>query len=579
MNNFSAAGGNTAVLLEEGPKRIVSADQKDPRQDHVVCVSAKTKSALLNNIKNLVEYLDQHSEASVSDVSYTTTARRIQYPIRVSVNASSTTQLRERLAAELKNEDRKPAEKSSGIIFTFTGQGALYTSLGKELYDTHSQFRFDIDHLNDITNSHGFTSFLPVINGKANNLDELTPVQTQLAITAVQIALCRLWNGFGLEATAVIGHSLGEYAALYAAGILSLSDALYLVGIRASLLESKCGLGTHAMLAIHATAEAVKNALGAKFNDLEVACINGPEDIVLSGLANAVAEADQQLKSRNIKCTILNVPFAFHSSQVDPILEPYTDAARAIQFRTPRIPLISPLLSSIVRTDGVINPSYLARHAREAVNFCGALQQSEAEGLSDSQSIWLEIGPHPICLGMIKSTLGVKIRGTGSLRNNEKPWTTGSKALSFLYQAGLNLNWSEYHRGLEQGLRLLALPSYAFDEKNYWIEYKNNWVLNKSGVSQAPSVESWSGATTTVQRLVSTEKKGDKISLIFETNLSDPAMHSAITGHLVNGVGLCPAVRFLPSKSLIFEKFLNYGSPCMLIWHLRWPITFAPSTR
>ena len=555
MNNFSAAGGNTAVVLEEGPKRTVSADQKDPRQEHVVCVSAKTKSALTNNIKNLIAYLDQHSETSVADFSYTTTARRIHYPIRVSVTASSTTQLRERLAAELKNEDRKPAEKISGTIFAFTGQGALYTSLGKELYDTHSQFRFDLEHFNDITNSHGFSSFLPVINGQANNLDELTPVQTQLAITAVQIALYRLCNALGLEATAVIGHSLGEYAALHAAGILSLSDALYLVGVRASLLESKCGLGTHAMLAIHATAEAAKDALGDSFKDLEVACLNGPEDIVLSGLASVIGDADKQLKSRNVKSTILNVPFAFHSSQVEPILEPYKDATRAIQFRKPRLPLISPLLSTIVQTEGVINPTYLARHAREAVNFCGALQQSNTEGLSNPQSIWLEIGPHPICLGMIKSTLGVKIRGTGTLRNNEKPWTTASKSLSLLYQAGLNFNWSEYHRGLEQGLRLLALPSYAFDEKNHWIEYKNNWMLNKSGVSNTLSAEPWSAATTTVQRLVSTEKKGDSVSLVFESNLSDPAMHSTITGHLVNGVGLCPAVRFLPPNPALTERF------------------------
>ena len=531
------------MVLEEGAKKVVDANDKDPRQDHVVCVSAKTKSALSNNIKNLIRYLDEHPETSVSDVSYTTTARRIHYPIRASVAASSLGQLRERLAIELKNEDRKAAEKCSGIIFTFTGQGALYTSLGKELYETCSQFRSDLDRFNDIANGHGFISFLPVVNGEANNLDELTPIQTQLAITAVQIALYRLWISLGLEATAVIGHSLGEYAALYAAGILSLSDVLYLVGIRASILESKCHLRTHAMLAIHATTEAAKTVLGATLNGLEVACINGPEDIVLSGTVGAIEEADKRLKSQNTKSTILNVPFAFHSSQVDPILESYTDAAKAIQFRAPRVPLISPLLGTVVTTEGVVNPPYLARHAREAVDFCSALQQCESESLSNDRTLWIEVGPHPICLGMIKSTLGVKVRGTGTLRNNEKPWTTASKTLSFLYQAGLELKWTEYHRGFEQSQHLLTLPSYAFDDKTYWIEYKNNWLLNKTGVPELSSAGPSGPATTTVQRLVSTEKKEDKIALVFETNLSDPAMHSTIVGHLVNGVGLCPAVR------------------------------------
>ena len=548
MNNFSAAGGNTAVVLEEAVKKVVD-DIKDPRQDHVVCVSAKTKTALTNNIKNLITYIDDHPEISVSDVSYTTTARRIQYPIRASVAASSLEQLRERLATELKNGDRKAAEKCSGIIFTFTGQGALYKSLGKELYDTCMQFRSDLDRLNDITNDHGFASFLPVVNGEADNLDKLTPVQTQLAVSAVQIALYRLWISLGLKAAAVIGHSLGEYAAFYASGILSLSDALYLVGIRASMFESKCQLGTHAMLAIHATTEVAKSVLGVTFNDLEVACLNGPEDVVLSGTIGVIEEADKKLRSESIKSSILNVPFAFHSSQVDPIIESYTGAAQAIQFKPPQTPLISPLLGTVIRTGGVISPSYLGKHAREAVNFCGALRQCESEGISNERTLWIEIGPHPICLGMIKSTLGVNIRGTGTLRNNEKPWTTASKTLSFLYQAGLDLDWSEYHRGFEQSQHLLTLPSYAFDDKNYWIEYKNNWLLNKGGAPETSFPGPSGPATTTVQRLVSTEKKGDKISLVFETNLSDPAMHSAIIGHLVNGVGLCPAVR--PSVSIL----------------------------
>ncbi|KAL9130124.1 MAG: hypothetical protein Q9217_001598 [Psora testacea] len=535
VNNFSAAGGNTAVVMEEGGTKRRDESHKDSRQDsrqdYVICISAKSKTALTNNIKNLIQYLEDHPQTSLSDLSYTTTARRIHYPIRSSVTASSIEQLQHRLTAELKNEDRKAAGSCS-IALAFTGQGALYTSLGRELYETCGQFRADLNRFDDITNDHGFTSFLPVIDGKVNSLDDLRPVQTQLAITAVQIALFRLWLSFGIHPAAVIGHSLGEYAALYAAGVISLSDTLYLVGIRASILESNCELKTHAMLAIHATLDAAKAALVATFNELEVACLNGPEDIVLSGAVHTIEDAAKKLKSHNIKSTILNVPFAFHSSQVDPILEPYKNVAQTIQFSKPKVPIISPLLRTVIKEEGVVNPSYLARHAREPVDFSSALQQCGAEGLDNAHRLWVEIGPHPICLAMIKSSLGTTLRGTATLRNNEAPWTTTSKSLSFLYQAGLDLAWSEYHRDHGSSHNLLTLPSYAFDNKNYWIEYKNNWLLNKSSAPDTASVSKTGPATTTVQRLVSTDKRGDKISLVFETDLSDPAMHSTIIGHL-----------------------------------------------
>lgn len=542
VNNFSAAGGNTAVLLAEG--RVKERNPSgDMRSDHVICVSAKTQTALNGNIKNLIQFLDSHPQTSLSDLSYTTTARRIQYPLRISIVAKFVNQLREKLESESQVQGRKAAEKCSGTPFAFTGQGALYTSLGKDLYDTCSQFREDLDRQNDITFVHGFPSFLPVINGEASNINQLSPVQTQLAICAIQIALFRLWSALGFTPSAVIGHSLGEYAALYAAKVLSLSDTLYLVGTRARILESTCALKTHSMLAIRCSADAANGVLGSDLNGLEVACINGPEDVVLSGTVELIQEADQKFKEKGTRSTILNVPFAFHSSQVEPIIGPYADAAKTIQFKKPEIPVISPLLGSVVREEGTFNAKYLTRHAREAVDFVAGLEQAQSESTVDSRNIWIEVGPHPICLGMIKSTLGPKVRGVGSLRNSESPWTTLSKTVSFLYLAGLNVAWSEYHRDFERSQYLLTLPSYAFDNKNYWLEYKNDWILNKGGVSAAPAMGPSGPATTSVQRLVSTEKKDGGVMMVFETNVHEPNMHSTIIGHLINGTGLTPAVR------------------------------------
>lgn len=541
VNNFSAAGGNTALVLEE-PIGYSRGAANDPRPDHAVNVTAKTSTALRKNIQNLIDYLESNDEVRLTDLSYTSTARRIQHPLQTSVVASTVGQLKERLASSLEKAYFKAPPKCSSIVFAFTGQGSLYSSLGKDLYELSSQFRGDLVRFDRISQAHGFPSFLSVIDGSADDIYALRPAQTQLGITATQMALFRLWASWGIHPDAVIGHSLGEYAALYAAEVLTASDTLHLVGRRATILETSCTMQTHSMLAVHATIEAAKQALGPGSKDMEVACVNGPEDIVLSGSVNAIEEADQKFKANGTKSTILKVPFAFHSSQVDPILDPFEEAASAVSFMKPKIPVASPLLRSVVRESGIISPSYLRRHAREPVDFRGALKESEAEGLTPAESVWLEVGPHPLCLSMVKATLGGNIRGVATLRNNENPWTTACKSLSLLYTLGLDVTWKEYHRDFEAEQRLLILPTYAFDEKNYWIEYKNDWLLNRGAIQDSPKPALESGpATTTVQRLVSQDVKESKVSMVFETDLATPAMHAVIIGHLINGTGLCPA--------------------------------------
>ncbi|CZR60185.1 related to polyketide synthase [Phialocephala subalpina] len=545
VNNFGAAGGNTALLIEEAPEKVAT-DILDTRSEHVINVAAKTMTSIKNNIKNLIEYLERNPATSLSDLSYTTTARRMQQPMKVSVTASSVSELKDRLAAALASESFKQSSKTSNIIFTFTGQGSLYLPLAKDLYVSSKQFSSDINRFNQICLDQGFPSFLPVIDGSINDIEMLSPAQTQLAICAVQMSLYRLWSSWGVNPTAVIGHSLGEYAALFACGVVSANDALFLVGLRACILEATCTQKTHCMLSIHLKMVDIEKHLGSHLEKLEVACINGSEDIVLSGAAELVKKAQDLLKAAGVKCTTLNTPYAFHSAQVDPILDDFETAASSVKFMKPRIPLLSPLLATVIREVGVVGPSYLRRHAREAVNFHQALLQAEAAGLANKETVWLELGPNPVNLGMVRSTLGTQIRAMPSLRKNESAWTTSAKAMSFFYTAGVEVNFNEYHRDFAACQNLLTLPTYAFEEKNYWLEYKNDWLLLKDGAA-APArttevkTEPTKPITTTVQRLVSTDVKGSTASLVFETDLSEPNMHNIIAGHCLNGLAMTPA--------------------------------------
>ena len=163
----------------------------------------------------------------------------------------------------------------------FTGQGSHYVGMAKQLFTDSHAFKASIQQFDSIAKIQGFPSILGLIDGSVTDIGELSPVVVQLGAVCVQMALCSLWTSWGVAPAAVIGHSLGEYAALQAAGVLSVSDTIWLVGRRAQLLEEKCHAGSHAMLAIKGSAASIGQILdGSTF---EIACINGPEEIVVSG--------------------------------------------------------------------------------------------------------------------------------------------------------------------------------------------------------------------------------------------------------------------------------------------------------
>ena len=286
------------------------------------------------------------------------------------------------------------------------------------------------------------------------------------------------------------------------------------------------------MLAIKASAETILETL---LYPAEIACINGPSDTVLSGPVTDMSKAREKLRSCGFKCTVLDIPYAFHSSQVDPILDEFETIASGVNFEKPRIPLISTLLNDTIDDIGVIGPGYLRRQTRETVDFAGSICTANARGHIDASTVWVEIGPHPLCVNMVKSILGPKVKVVPTLRRQEESLCSMAKAVSMLSSLGVDSDWSRYHRDYESCQRLLVLPSYCFEEKNYWM--KRQLAKNK----ETDTLESGPG-TTTVQKLVWKNSVGDsQHSMLFESNMSDPDLHAAIVGHSVNGSGLVPA--------------------------------------
>lgn len=542
VNNFSAAGGNTAMLLEDAPSKFLT--RTDPRSNFVVAVSAKSKSSLRTNLRRLIQFIDSHDSVSLADLSYTTTARRIHHGFRVAFGCDKLAMAREILASKLDDLIEPVQTPKPKVAFLFTGQGSHYKFLAKSLYENSTQFRSDLLSFVNIAERQGFPSFLPLVLADTD-LKDASPLVMQVGLCCIQMALTRLWASWGVQPDMVMGHSLGEYAALNAAGVISVSEAIFLVGERAKLLKEKCFVGSHAMLATKTSAQSAKEAL-AKVPGVEIACINAPQETVLGGTVADIDKATDELREKGIKCTKLNVQFAFHSTQVDPILAQFQKLAGSIVFQKPKIPVISPLLSGVVNESDSIDKEYLSKHARGTVDFLGALEAAQQLGVINENTVWLELGPHPVCSGFVKSGLGSSTKVASSLNRNLDDYKVVSDTLAFLHTAGLDINWNDYHRNFQGSLQVLDLPAYAFDNKKYWIDYVGDWNLTKGQTGRLailPAAVTPSLSTTTVQKVISEVIEDDKVkaTMVIESDVSRPDLLAAISGHQVNGTALCPS--------------------------------------
>lgn len=566
VNNFSAAGGNTSLALEEGPLREeVRAGDEDPRPAHVIAVSAKSKVSLRGNIERLLGFVngDANGLSSLEHLSYTTTARRYHHNHRVAFAASNVTQVKKHLHAALENVDsHKPISSSTGpppVAFAFTGQGASYKSYNLELFHHSPSFRTQLLHLDRLAQSLGFPSFIPVLDGSHAQDHFHSPVMSQLALVCVEMALFKYWASLGVRPDLVVGHSLGEYAALNAAGVLSASDTIFLVGQRARLLELRCQAGSHKMMAVRASMEQIEISLKASAAPYEVACLNEPNGTVLSGPTADMEAAMPLLEQDGYKCFILDVPFAFHSAQTDPVLDEFeTLAVSGVLFQPPQLPIISPLLDKVIFDEKTVNAKYVRRATRETVNFLAALRSADRIGTIDEDTAWIEIGPHPVCVNFVTNSLGTKTSriAVPSFRRGENNWKTLADSLASLHCAGVKIEWSEFHSPFEKGLRLLDLPTYAWNEKNYWIQYKGDWALTKGnhfydeekGIGAfakppLPTPRSVSSLSTSTVHSVLEESFGDAAgTVLIQSDLSQRDFRTAAWGHKMNNCGVVTSV-------------------------------------
>ena len=539
-------GGNTCLLLEDPPQQDRSVVE-DPRSHHVVCISGKTLHSMRQNQDRLLEFLSKKPQIRLADLAYTLSARRIHHVFRRAYSTGTIRDLTENIGADLSSvsvETSYETEETPSVAFAFSGQGSQYSSVGKQLFKTNVIFRKSIEELNAMATSNGFEPFLKMFTSSDSDKKKIppSPLQTQLGLVSLHIALAKMWRSWGVIPKVVVGHSLGEYSALCVAGVLSIHDTIYLVGKRAMLMQNRCTMKTHAMLAIQASHETVERffEMGG-LQTCEISCVNSSTSTVVSGAIDDIQTLQNRLLLEGLKSLVLDVPYAFHSCQMDSILDEFKVILEGVMINKPLIPFLSSLESISSTKEGTLLPDYLLRQTRHRVNFAGALTAGRSAGLINDHTIWIENGPASVCVEFVRTTLRVDSRRLiSTLKSNECCWETLSKGMSRIYNAGLNPSWTGFHQEYSEALNLLELPTYAFDLKNYWIPYRGEWALMK----KPNQVVEPCFSTTFLQRVEKEVRHENCHFVDFSSNLFEPKLLAAVEGHLVNGVALCPSSVF-----------------------------------
>lgn len=571
INNFDAAGGNSCLLLEDprGPWHLADNETEQVCQwsSHVIVTTAKTPSALHNCKHNLVKWLRENPDARVQDVAYTTNARRKHHQLRSAYVVSSTQDLIAQLESEISSDlgiTQSRVATKRPMVFMFTGQGSHYAGMGGQLYRTNPTFRQKVDHCAQICSDHGFPPFSNIITENNVEISAMDPVQVQLAVITLEIALAAVWiSDAGLEPSMVMGHSLGEYAALHIAGVLSLVDVLYLVGHRALLLSRLCDVDSYQMLALSAPTQATQAWLNARpDSSCSVACTNSPRSTVISGTREDIEKAQVEVtQALGARTKLLPIPYAFHSHQMDPIMKQYKSLARAVTFLAPKVPITSTLLASVCDSSKIFDVSYLWRQTREECRFSDAVKAASA---SLEEPIWLEIGPTQVLGSFVSATISPSPGPRGILSTLElgkEDWTSLSKCLARLTEAGIDLDWRRLYAPYAKSLRLLRLPTYAWDLQDFWITH-TEVKRDESGVPSPDPRAQRRLISTCAQTVLEEKSTPNELEVSLQALTSEPGFNALIRGHRVRGVGICPGSVFVDA-ALAATKYLfeSNGKP------------------
>ena len=476
ISSFGFSGTNVHIILENAPtSKHVETTIDRPTQ--IFTLSAQNKTALQELATSFEKYLEANPTQSITDVCYTTNAGRSHDRHRLAIVADDLKQIHKSLSA-FNVDDRSKnlfhgqmqGNRPPEVVFLFTGQGAQFAGMGRQLYETQPTFRETLDQCDELLRPHLEQSLLSVLYpdpDSASPIDDIAYAQPVLF--AFQYALAQLWQSWGIMPAAVIGHSAGEYVAACVAGVFSLEDGLKLSSARGRLMKSTSP-GT--MINVFTNKGRVDAAIAPYADKVSIAAVNGPENIVISGEGTTVELIGKELEAEGLKVRPLNISIAGHSPLMDSIQGEFRKIADEVTYSAPQIELISGLNGQPVKGQE-INASYWCLHMREPVQFHQTITTLWEQG----NRLFLEIGPEPVLTGMGQQCLpaeaGKESAWVPSLRRKYQDWTQILTSLGELYVQGVNVDWISFERDYVTSRRRVPLPTYPFQRNSYWVKPVN----------------------------------------------------------------------------------------------------------
>ncbi|WP_374121290.1 beta-ketoacyl synthase N-terminal-like domain-containing protein [Streptomyces sp. RS2] len=503
-------------------------------------LSAHSEPALRAQADRLRAHLGEHPGIPLTHLGHSLATTRAALARRAVVTVADHTRLDSALRAIAEDTAHPDVVRGEGVTgrlaFLFTGQGSQRAAMGRELYERYPVFAEALDEAIgylDLQLEHSLWDVLLADEGTGHAALLAQTQYAQTGLFALETALFRLLESWGLRPDYLAGHSLGELSAAHAAGVLSLEDAATLVGARARLMQELPGGG--AMVAVQATEEEVTAALADTDPtlDLALAAVNGPRSVVLSGAEQPTLDLAARLAADGAKTKRLNVSHAFHSPLMEPMLDEFRRIARVLRYHAPSTPVVSNVTGRVATVDELCDPEYWVRHVRHAVRFADGIATLASAGVTT----FLELGPDAVLTAMAQDTLtDTTESATGDdipafhclLRRGLDEQRQLLTAVAAVHIRGNDVDWGAC--SAPHGAPRVELPTYAFQRRRFWLTSGVTGGGDPAGLGQVAAHHPLLGA-------VVSRADDDGIILTGRVSLRS---HPWLADHTISGVTLLP---------------------------------------
>jgi myxalamid-type polyketide synthase MxaE and MxaD len=554
VSSFGFGGTNVHMIVGEAD--YTSERKYNKRVDstvtncHLLPLSANNFEALRSIARAFQGILASDFSVAAEDICNAASQRRSQFNYRLAAIGNCREQLHNSLQAFLTGEQdpnlffvKEIPDAQPKLVFVFSGQGGQWYGMGRELLKQQRVFYEIIEQIDKAIQARFHWSLMEILWAEESlcRLEEIDVIQP--CLFAIQVALATLWQSWGIMPDAVTGHSMGEIAAAYVAGILTLEDAIQIVCYRSRLLMGLRGKGR--MLATELSPDQAKQLLKTHGNDIAIAAVNSPTSTVLSGDSNKIKEVMDLLQRQNLFCKLVNVDVASHSPQMDELQPHLLKVLDNLRPKPAKIPMYSTVSGS---GEGELNfdAAYWINNLRKPVLFSDAIQQL----FDDGYSAFVEIGPHPLLLSSIQQTLQShhsKIRLLPSLRKGEPEREVLLRNLGILYTEGFSVSWKQLYP--DKG-KYVKLPVVHWERQRYWMD-----------IQPTDSRTTWNSARPKAN---AHPFLGDRMNLasspstfIWQTKLDDEVLRF-LNDHKVEGESVFPSAAYIEmALQSAYEAGLN----------------------